>query len=79
MSGGIIMYVTQGTQISLVYIQQCLPYPLVPRKDKAYRKFLPRMVPGESSVSEVDYNDDIDEFLNPVAISQSWAVASHKE
>jgi hypothetical protein len=55
------MCVTQGTQISLVYIHQCLSHPPVPRKDKAYRKFLPGTVPGESSVSEVDSVDDIDE------------------
>jgi hypothetical protein len=79
MSGGIIMFVTQGTQISLVYTQQCLPHPLVPRKDKAYRKFLLGTVPGESSVSEVDSDDDIDNFLTSVEISQSLTVVSRKK
>jgi hypothetical protein len=69
----------QGTQISLVYIHQCLPHPLVPRKDKAYWKFLLGTVPGESSVSEVDLDDDIDDFVTQVHISQSLTVALRKK
>jgi hypothetical protein len=49
--------------------QQCLPHPLVARKDKANCKFLARRMPWESFASEVNFDDDIDNFLTLVDIS----------
>jgi hypothetical protein len=49
--------------------QQCFPYPLFPRKDKVYQKLLPRIILGKSYTSEVDFDDDIDDFLTPADIS----------
>ncbi len=42
--------------------------PIVPKKDKAHLKFLPRIVSGENSASKVDSNDDINEFLTSIDI-----------
>jgi uncharacterized protein (DUF2132 family) len=65
--------------LTLHEFQQCFPHPLVIKKDKTYCKFLARAVPRESSTSEVNFNDDIDDFLSPIDISQSWTVTSRKE
>jgi len=48
--------------------QQSLPHLLVVGKDKAYCKFLARIVPGDSSTLEVNSSDDIDNFLTPTNI-----------
>jgi hypothetical protein len=48
-----------------------LPHPLVLRMDKAYWKFFPKTMSGESSPLEVDSNDDINDFLTLTNISQS--------
>jgi hypothetical protein len=49
--------------------QQCLSHPLVPRKDEAYWKFILKTVLGENFASEVNSNDDINDFLTPINIS----------
>jgi hypothetical protein len=50
--------------------QQCLPHPLVPRKDKVYHKFLLGIVSSENFASKVDFNDDINDFLTPITQSR---------
>jgi hypothetical protein len=59
--------------------QQCLPHPLVPRKDKVYQKFFLGTMPKESFALEIDSNDDIDNFLTLTNIPQSQLIALRKE
>jgi hypothetical protein len=51
--------------------QECIPHPVVHGKDKAYWKFLLGIMSGESYASEVNFDDDIDDFLTPTNISRS--------
>jgi hypothetical protein len=59
--------------------QLCLPHPLVARKDKAYHKFLAKRMPWESFASEVNLDNDIDDFLTLVDIFWSQAIVPRKE
>jgi hypothetical protein len=52
---------------------------LVPGKDNVYQKFLLGIVLGESFALEVDFGDDIDDFLTPSDIPQSQLITPHKE
>jgi len=56
-----------------------MPHPMVFGKDKAYWKFLTGIVLGESFTSEVNFDDDIDDFLTLADISQSYPLIPHKE
>ncbi len=51
--------------------QWCLPHPLVLKKDMVYQKNLLRIVPGESFALKVNSDDNIDNFLTLIDISQS--------
>jgi hypothetical protein len=48
-----------------------LPHPLVLKKDMVYQKNLLRIVPGESFALKVNSDDNIDNFLTLIDISQS--------